>query len=81
MIEEVIGGAFKVLARLVGQFFVEIVFELLLKGPGYFSSKRFSKQEPDPDGFVVVLTGFIIWVVIGFLAYGVYQKIGGSGHA
>lgn len=81
MIEDVVGGAFKVLARFVGQFFFEIVFELLVKGPGYFIVKQLAKRDPNPDGFAVIITGIAFWAAIGFGAYTIYSNIGGSGNA
>lgn len=80
MIEEVVGGIFKVVGRFFVQFFLEVIFELLLKGPGYFFSKQFTKRDPDPDGFIVVLTGFVFWVALGLSAYGLYQYVEGSNH-
>ena len=48
MIEDVVGGIFRVLGRFVGQIFIDIVFEILLKGPGYFIGRMFTKGDPDP---------------------------------
>lgn len=76
MIEDVVEGIFKILARFMGQIFIEIIFELLLKGPGYFISKQFTKRDPDPDGFIVIITGIIFWVVVGVSVYSIYSNIG-----
>ena len=77
MIEDVVEGIFRVVGRFIGQIFIEIVFELLIKGPGYFISKVFTKHDPNPDGFVVVITGILFWVVVGFGFYSIYSS-GGS---
>tara|TARA_R110000751_G_scaffold46081_1_gene104019 strand:- start:489 stop:734 length:246 start_codon:yes stop_codon:yes gene_type:complete len=81
VIEDIVGGIFKILGRFIGQIFIEVIFELLLKGPGYFISKQFTKRDPDPDGFAVVLSGFVFWLIIGATAYGVYSNFGGGGNA
>lgn len=81
MIEDVIGGVFKALARFVSQLFLEIFFELLLKGPGYFIVKKLTKRDPSSDGFPVIITGIVFWAVLGFGAYVIYSNIGGSGNA
>ena len=78
MIEEVVEGAFKVVGRFLGYIVLAIIFELLLKGPGYFISKQFTKRAPDPDGFIVVLLGFLFWAVLSIGAYSVYLTIDGS---
>lgn len=79
MIEDVAGGVLRVTARVVGQFFVEIVFEILVKGPGYFIVKQFTKRDPKPVAFAVIITGIVFWSVIGFGAYVIYSNIGGGG--
>jgi hypothetical protein len=74
MVEEVIGGILKMLARFISHFFLEIIFEILLKGPGYIISKKISKSDPDPDGFIVILIGILFWFALGALAYSGISK-------
>ena len=81
MIEDVVEGIFRALGRFIGQMFLEVIFEVLLKGPGYFLSKLFTKDNPDPDGFVVIITGIVFWFVVGFGVYSIYSNIGGGGSA
>ena len=81
MIEEVLGGVFKALARLIGQFLLEIVFEVMLKGPGYFIIKQLTKDDPNPDGFAVIITGIVFWSAIGGGAFAIYSSIGGGSNA
>ncbi|MBV1871960.1 MAG: hypothetical protein KUG83_05385 [Gammaproteobacteria bacterium] len=81
MIEDIVGGIFRVLGRFVSQIFIEIIFDILLKGPGYFIGRIFTKGEPDPDGFIVVTTGIVFWVVLGFGVFSIYSNIGESGNA
>ena len=80
MIEDVAGGISRVLSRFVGQIFIDIVFEILLKGPGYFIGRMFTKGDPDPDGFIVVTTGILFWVALGFGVFSIYSNIVGSGN-
>jgi hypothetical protein len=79
MVEEIVSGIFKVFFRIIGQIFMELIFELLLKGSGYFIYKLFSKQEPDPDGFIVVITGIVFWILIVGVGFVLYQYIGTNG--
>lgn len=41
----------------------------------------FTKGDPDPDGFIVVTTGILFWVVLGFGVFSIYSNIGGTGNA
>ena len=52
---------FEVIARVL----VEIVVELLLKGPGYLIVKSFrSETDADPDGCLVFVVGILFWCVV-----------------
>ena len=72
MIEDVVEGIFKVLGRFLGYLFLEIIFELLVKGPGYFIAKIFTKNPPDLDGFIVIVVGILFWSIIGFCVYAIF---------
>jgi len=71
-IEEVAESLIKFLGRLLLYFFLEIIIELLIKGPGYFLTKIFLKNKPDIDGWITILFGLLFWVVVGGLVYFVY---------
>ena len=71
---EVLGGIF----RLVGELFLQIVVELLIKGPGYFICRLFRK-EVNPDGAAVVFVGLLFWVLIGSGIYVVYRHFASAG--
>jgi len=71
MLDDIVGGA----VRIVGQFFVEIVIEVLIKGPGYFLVKLISKSQPDPDGVYVLIVGFLFWIVVGYIVYFNYSML------
>jgi hypothetical protein len=72
MIEDVVEGIFKVLGRFLGHFLLEVIFELLIKSPGYFIAKAFTKGSPDPDGFIAIAFGILFWSVIDFGIYAVF---------
>jgi len=67
---EIVGGLF----RFVVHFFVEIVLEVLIKGPGYIICRQFSKNV-NPDGLAVVFVGFIFWAAIGGCGYALYVSL------
>lgn len=77
MIEDVVEGVFRILGRFIGQVFIEIILELLIKGPGYFIARTFKKC--DPDGVIVVVTGILFWVVVSLGVYSIYSSIEGGG--
>lgn len=81
MIEDVVEGVFRVLGRFFGRIFIEIIFELLIKGPGYVIVKIFTKKSPDPDGTWVAVSGIIFWVIVGFGIYFIKTNIGEEAHA
>ncbi|WP_339847793.1 hypothetical protein [uncultured Halopseudomonas sp.] len=78
MIEDVFEGIFKLLGRFVSQIFIEVIFDILIKGSGYLIVKSFSKADPNPDGIAVVLTGTLFWIALAFGAYGLYVNIATS---
>ncbi|WLP95654.1 hypothetical protein [Psychrobacter sp. M13] len=59
MIEDVFEGIFRVIGRLIGYFVIEIVFEILLKGTSYFITRLFTKNNPNPEGLLVVFVGAV----------------------
>ncbi len=72
MIEDVFEGMFRVIGRLIGYFVIEIVFEILLKGTGYFITRLFTKNNPNPEGLLVVFVGAVFWIIIFTLAYSIH---------
>lgn len=67
---EIVGGIF----RFLGQILLEIVLEILIKGPGHFICGKFSRNI-DPEGVMVVFAGFMFWGVIGGCGYGIYKFV------
>jgi hypothetical protein len=79
-IEDLAEGILRFVGRVIAQIFVDIVFEILIKGPGYFFmrlSVRFGAKEPDPDGFAVAIAGILFWAIVGLGAYFLYRAFTG----
>jgi len=77
-VEELAAGLFHLLGRFLGYFLLEIVFEILIKGPGYLIVKYLlggNKDERDPDGILVLFMGIAFWLAIVLLGYLVYTYI------
>lgn len=75
MIEDVFEGIVRVIGRLIGYFVIEIVFEILIKGTGYFITRLFTKNDPNPEGLLVIFVGAVFWVIVSALAYSIYVNI------
>ena len=71
---ELLGG----IVRIIGQFILEVVFELLIKGPGYLICRVFRK-DIDPDSPIVVLVGFAFWAIVLLAVYVAYSRFASSG--
>lgn len=67
---ELLGGLF----RLLGHFFADIVFEVLVKGAGYLIC-RFFKKEVNPDGVLAIIVGLFFWGVVGYFGFVAYSFI------
>ncbi len=73
-VAEIAGELLGFIGRILLQFFVEIVFEILVKGVGYLIVRPFNRNI-DPDGAVVIVVGIVFWLsLIGGLWIG-YQEI------
>lgn len=75
MIEDVFGGALRVIGRFVAYVVMDFVVEILVKAPGYFIVKSFAKKAPDPDGAAVFIAGILFWLALGFGVYGLYSVL------
>lgn len=71
---EVLGGIF----HFLGEMFMQIVVELLVKGPGYLICRLF-RRDASPDGGVVVLVGLLFWAVVVGAIYAVYSRFASAG--
>ena len=80
MVEDFVAGTLKTIGRFIVRFFIEIFFELLVKGPGYFISKWLTKEKPDTDSFLVIFTGLFFCLLMGYAGYAFYSNVGTSGN-
>jgi len=71
---EIAGEALGGLLRIVGQFFAEIVFEVLIKGAGYLIVRPF-RPSVNPDGALVVTIGIVFWASLGGLGFVLYRTL------
>lgn len=67
---EILGG----FLRLLGYILTETVFEVLIKGAGYFICRPFCKRV-NPDGILAIFVGALFWALVGYLGYVVYSYI------
>ena len=56
---ELLGGVL----RFVGSLLVEVLLEILIRGPGYWLC-RLLKKDVSPDGVAVVLVGILFWICL-----------------
>jgi hypothetical protein len=71
---EVLGGIF----RLLGELFMQIVVELLVKGPGSLICRLF-RRDANPDGGLVVFVGLLFWAVVAGAIYAACSYFGSAG--
>ena len=72
--EDVVVGIFKFIGRAIGQIFIELILELLIKGPGYLIIKYFSKSnEKESTENKLVIAGIIFWCFVGGCVYLVFK--------
>ena len=79
-LDEIAGVLIHGVFRLIGHIFVEVVLELLIKGPGYAICRLF-RTDPDPDDAVVVFVGLLFWGIVGIAVYAAYLHFSSAGAA
>jgi hypothetical protein len=67
---EVLGGALKIIGRMI----IEVIFEICVKGLGYLICRTFSRSI-DPDGVLVAFVGIFAWAVIVVLFFMGYDYL------
>ncbi len=73
-IGEIAGDFLGGVVKFIGRFFIEFVFEMLVKGSGYFICRLFSKRV-DPDGILVVFVGLVFLSLIALGSLAVYDFV------
>lgn len=69
MIGDVVGELAGSVLKFTGRVLLEVVFEFLIKGTGYVLCCPFSRNKPNPDGWLVVAVGLTFWTAIGIGIY------------
>jgi hypothetical protein len=70
-----------IIAEFLKWIFISILFDLIIKVPGYwiknllFKSKddRSNPQAINPDGLLSICCGLLLWAVIGGISYKLYR--------
>jgi hypothetical protein len=70
-----------VIAEFLKWIFVSVIFDILIKLPGYwianllFKSKndRSNAQGINPDGLLSICCGLLLWAIIGGIGYKFYR--------
>ena len=73
-IGELAGGLIATVLRFIGQFFAEIVFEIAIKGTGYFICRLFGRRV-NPDGYLATFAGLLFWGLIGIAVFWLFEHI------
>jgi len=79
---EAIGeGIIRGTIRFFTYLFIDIVLDILIRGPGYLIMKWVFRTYPDPDSFRVLIVGMLFWILIGIGGYSLnyhLSMVGGS---
>jgi|GraSoi2013_100cm_1033763.scaffolds.fasta_scaffold496267_2 hypothetical protein len=77
---EIAGEVIAGILRVIGQFVLELVLEILIKGPGYVIVRALRRRKDiDPEGAVVILVGILFWVVLVVGGYVAYRYVAAAG--
>ena len=71
-------GLFEFVGRIIGQLFVDIILDILIRGPGYMIVRVLSgskKDISDQDCIVITFAGVVFWIFIGFGIYLIFPNI------
>lgn len=69
IISEVLGTVF----RLVGQVLIDVVAEVIVKGPGYLICRLFSR-DVDPNGMRVAVVSILFWITLVMAAWAAWGE-------
>mgnify|MGYP006965305083 CR=1 FL=1 len=80
-VEEVIGGVFRFLGRFIVEVIFTTVFEIMFQFPGSIICKAFTKEGKKPNGFLVVITSILFWLLVVALGYFAYLTLSSGPNA
>lgn len=72
-VEELAAGLLSAVLRVIGAIFVDVVLEIVIRGPGYLICRAFNKNI-DADGALVMGVGLAFWIVLAIAGYTVYSQ-------
>lgn len=68
--EEIAEGVVKYVARFILHVLIEVVLELLIKGPGYLIAKTISKStRAELSENEVIIFGVLFWCLVGVVTF------------
>lgn len=67
-IEEITESILRSILRCFSTFFIEIIFEILIRKTGFLICRVFSKKI-NPDSSLTAWVGFAFWVLLGFSVF------------
>ena len=77
-IGDIAAGILEVIGRFLLDIFLQVVVEILIRGPGIMIMKLLvpgGREDFDPDGIFVIVIGVMFWVVLGCAGYFTYQFV------
>ncbi len=68
---DIAAGLLGFIGRLLGQLVIELMLEIVIKGPGYLLARSWRRgtSPVDPDGWLVILLGILFWGLVGLAVY------------
>ncbi|WP_255875775.1 hypothetical protein, partial [Microbulbifer elongatus] len=80
-VEEVIGGVFRFLGRFIVETIFAAIVEVMFQFPGNLICKPFTKQGREPNGFLIVITSILFWLLVAALGYTAYFALSSEPNA
>lgn len=74
-LDDLVEGIFRGFVRFLASVFVEVIMEILIKGPGYFIVKSCSNKAPEPDSLSVILVGILFWLLTAIGCFSLYHHL------
>ena len=71
---EVLVGVVRIVGRVILEFVLELVFEIMIKGSGYILLRIF-RPKSDPGEGACAIVGIIFWILVGTAAYFIYRAM------
>lgn len=70
---DIAGEVLSGILRFLGEIFLQVIVEILIRGPGYLICRVFDRRI-DSEGIWVFLAGILFWVFVGFGGHYVYKQ-------